>query len=183
MSDVASHGASAVHEVYSRSADSCETESGTARTFSFFGQRRRSGVTQGWAGVTLLAVGAFLFSQIGTTHLLAVQLAILGSVCIVGGLGFAILSIRDLFGRLVIDESGIAVRPGIIGETIRWNELAGWEVKPDSSRYPEACTVLIWTQEDPCALFVPNNWLTGQDRLELRRMLQTYAPEKERRGH
>lgn len=173
----------AVHGESSRSYRGCGTDSGVAMTFSFFAQRRRSGVTQGWAAVTLLAVGSFLFSQIGTTHLLTVQLAILGSFCVVGGLGFAILSIRDLFGRLVIDESGIAVRPGIVGETIRWNELAGWEVKPDSIRYPEACSVLIWTQDDPCALFVPNNWLTGQDRLELRRMLQTYAPEKERPGN
>lgn len=183
MTEVARRGVSAVHDVFSQSYGCCGTDSGTARTFSFIEQRRGSGVTQGWAAVTLLTVGSFLFSQIGTTHLLAVQLAILGSFCVVGGLGFAILSIRDLFGRLVIDESGIAVRPGIVGETIRWNELAGWEVKPVSIRYPDACTVLIWTQDDPCALFVPNNWLTSQDRLELRRMLQTYAPEKERPGN
>jgi len=180
MSEVADRHVATSRAVSPQSGYHHETDRSTAKTFSFFGQRRRSGVTQGWAGVSLLVTGSFLLSQVATTHAVTVQVAILGSICVVSGLGFLALCVRDLFGRLIIDESGITIRPTMVGESIGWNEVAGWEVRPDSSRYPEACTVLIWTQDDPCALFIPNNWLTGQDRIELRRMLQTYAPEKDR---
>jgi hypothetical protein len=150
-----------------------------AKTFAFSAQRRKSGLVQGAGGVALLAVGIFLLTQITATPGLAVQLAILGALCTIGGLGFMVRSLGDTFGRLVVDEAGIAIRPSITGYSIRWSELDRWEVKLDSEKYPEANSVLFWTQDTPCALFLTNSSLTQQDRVDLRQILQTYAADKE----
>lgn len=153
-----------------------------ALTFAFSAQRRKAGIAQGLGGAALLTVGAFLLTQITATPGLSMQLAILGSVGIVGGLGLLVRSMGDLYGRLVIDESGIAIRPSITGYSIRWNELDRWEVKFDSAQYPEANSVLFWTPDAPCALFIPNSSLTHQNRVDLRQILQTYAADKEASG-
>ena len=179
MSEASSPALSMTHETAGQVG---YAEMPLAQTFAFSAQRRKTGLAQGLGGAALLAVGAFLLTQITATPGLAVQLAILGSVCAVGGLGFLVRSMGDLYGRLVIDESGIAIRPSITGYSIRWNELDRWEVKFDSAQYPEANSVLFWTPDAPCALFIPNSSLTHQNRVDLRQILQTYAADKEASG-
>ena len=159
-------------------AHSHETTSTAAQSFAFAGQRWQSGLAQGASGTGLLGMGLFLLSQIGSTPALVTQLAILGAVCSVGGLALLTKSIGDLFGRLDIDETGIAVRPGLTGYAIAWSELDRWEVKLDSELHSEAHSIRFWTSGSPCALFIPNNWLTHQDRAEIRRTLLGYAADK-----
>ena len=122
-------------------------------------------------------MGVFLLTQIGSTPGLVTQLAILGSVCSVGGLALLTKSISNLFGRLVIDETGIAVRPGLTGYSIAWNELNRWDVNLDSE-HSEAHSIRFWTTGSPCALFIPNSRLTHHDRAQVRRALLAYAADK-----
>lgn len=108
---------------------------------------------------------------------LAVQLAILGAVCSVGGLALLTKSLGDLFGRLVIDETGISVRPIFIGYSIAWNELSRWDVNLDAE-FPEAQCVRFWTPGSPCAMFLSNSSLTHHDRTPIRRALFAHASDK-----
>ncbi len=149
------------------------------QSFGFGSQCARNGRTSAAIGAILLATGLFLISQIGSTPALVLQLAILGAGCTVGGLGLIMRSIRDLFGRLVIDEVGIAIRPSIVGYSISWNELSHWEVRTGMDRYPDANSILLWTGDIPCAMFVPNNWLSDHERVQIARSLRNFAADKE----
>lgn len=149
----------------------------TPQSFAFTSQRWKSGLQQGISGTGLLVMGVFLLSQISSTPALVAQLAILGSVCSVGGLALLMKAVGGMFGRLVIDESGIAIRPGFTGFSITWNELARWDVNLDAE-YPEAHCVRFWTPDSPCALFIPNNWLTDHSRAQIRRSLLAHAADK-----
>ncbi|MFO1044593.1 MAG: hypothetical protein U0941_22700 [Planctomycetaceae bacterium] len=148
-------------------------------SFRFGSQCGRNGRVCATAGVGLLATGLFLISQIGSTPALIIQLAILGSSCTVGGIGLIMRAVRDLLGRLVIDEVGIAIRPSVVGYSIAWNELSHWEVRTGMERYPDANTILLWTRDIPCAMFIPNNWLTDDDRIQVARCLRRFAADKE----
>lgn len=153
------------------------TDTRVAQSFAFAAQRRKSGLMHAASGTGLLAMGVFLLTQIGSTPGLVVQLAILGAVCSVGGLALLTKSISDLFGRLVIDETGISVRPSLTGYSIAWNELSRWDVNLDAES-PEAQCVRFWTADSPCAMFLSNSSLSYHDRTEIRRALLAHASDK-----
>lgn len=178
MSEVATLALPVAHEVTTHSIAHAPADAAVAQSFTFSAQRWKSGLVQGAGGLGLLGMGAFLLSQISSTPGLAAQLAILGSVCSVGGLAMLLKSIRDFFGRLNIDETGIAVRPGFAGYSVAWSELTRWDVKLDEDQHPEAHSLRFWTTNSPCAMFVPNSWLSDHDRAQVRRALLAHAPDK-----
>lgn len=178
MSEAATLALPVAQEIAAHAAPHSHAETPIARSFAFATQRWKSGLVQGVGGMGLLGMGVFLLSQIGSTPALVVQLAILGSVCSVGGLALLAKAVSGLFGRLVIDDTGIAVRPGFTGYSIAWSELDRWEVQLDSERHPEAHSIRFWTAGSPCALFIPNSWLSNQDRAHVRRSLMSYAAGK-----
>jgi hypothetical protein len=150
MSGVASPPLSVVRET------TFDVDSLTAAplVFSFAPQRQKAGIVQGVIGVSLALLGAFLISQISTTPALVAQLAILGAVGVIGGLALMTRAVSDLAGRLVIDDTGISIRPAMTGYAISWNELSRWDVKLETEKYPEANGVLFWTGDEPCAMFI-----------------------------
>lgn len=156
-------------------------EAPIAQSIGFGAQRWKIGLVRGVGGVGLLVMGTFLLSQISSTPALVIQLAIIGAICLVSGLAFLTNSIANLFGRVVIDDNGIAVRPAFTGYSIAWKELERWEVRLDSDQPPEAHSVRFWTAGSLCAMFIPNGWLTNQDRMQIRRALHAYAGDKVRR--
>ena len=147
-------------------------------SIAFRSARWRVGLGFGAGGTVMLAVGAFLLSQIAATPALTAQLAILGSLGIVGGLALLTKSVRDLFGRLVINDDGIAVRPVFAGFSISWNELTNWEVKVDRNQHPDVPAIRFWTQGTLCPLFVSNGWLNDEARDHIRHALWTRASNK-----
>ena len=178
MSEPATLALPVAHEIANQIHSHSHAETTGVQSFSFAGQCWKVGLSQGASGTGLLVVGVFLLSQIGSTPALVTQLAILGSVCSIGGLALLTKSIGNLFGRLVIDESGIAVRPGITGFSITWSELVRWQVNLDSELHPEAHSIRFWIAGSPCALFLPNGWLTHQDHAQIRRTLLAHAADK-----
>ena len=149
----------------------------TPQSFAFVSQRWKSGLTQGASGTGLFAMGAFLLSQISSTPALVSQLAILGAACSIGGPALLTKAVGDLFGKLVIDESGIAIHPAFTGYSIAWSELSQWDVNLDAD-FPEAHSVRFWTPSSPCALSIPNSWLNHHDRTQIRRCLLSHAAAK-----
>jgi hypothetical protein len=81
------------------------------------------------------------------------------------------------FGRLMINENGITVLPKFAGYSIAWSELERWDVNLNSHN-PEGHSIRFWTATSPSALFVPNRFLTSQDRAEIRHWLMHYAANK-----
>lgn len=183
MSEATTFALPVAHDVTTHaSSHSHATETPIAQSFAFSAQRWKSGVTHAASGTGLLAMGVFLLTQIGSTPGLAMQLAILGAVGSVSGLALLTKSIGDLFGRLVIDEAGIAVRPSITGYSIAWNELSRWDVNLDAE-FPEAQSVRFWTPDSPCAMFLSNSSLSYHDRTQIRRALLAHAADKAASNH
>jgi hypothetical protein len=178
MSEAASLAMPVAHEVTNHAdSHSHATETPIAQSFAFSTQRWKRGITHATSGTGVLVMGVFLLTQISSTPGLAVQLAILGAVCSVGGLALLTKAVGDLFGRLVIDETGIAVRPSITGYSIAWNELSRWDVDLDAE-FSEAHSVRFWTPDSPCAMFLSNSSLTHHDRTQIRRALLAHAADK-----
>ena len=100
-----------------------------------------------------------------------------GPACSIGGLALLTKAVGDLFGKLVIDESGIAIHPAFTGYSIAWSELSQWDVNLDAD-FPEAHSVRFWTPSSPCALSIPNSWLNHHDRTQIRRCLLSHAAAK-----
>lgn len=126
----------------------------------------------------MFLVGAFLLSQIPTTAALTSQLAILGSLGLIGGASFWAYSFRDLFGRITIDDQGISARPNLMGFSIPWDELVRWEMKDDGLRHADAPSIQFWIQGEPCPMFIPNGWLNDAGREHLRQALWCRATSK-----
>lgn len=178
MSETATLALPVAHEIANQIHSHSHAETTGVQSFAFARQCWRSGLSQGASGTGLLVMGVFLLSQIGLTPALVTQLAILGSVCSVGGLALLTRSIGNLFGRMVIDEAGIAVRPGITGFSITCSELVCWDVNLNSEVHPEAHSIRFWTAGSPCALFMPNSWLPHQDHVQIHRTLLAHAADK-----
>ena len=140
--------------------------------------RLKNGLAFAAGGASIIGVGGFLLSQISSTPALASQIAILGSVGIVGGLAMLTRSVRDLLGRFVIDDNGIKVSPLFAGFSISWSELTRWEVTEEFGQHPEAPGVLFWTEGSPCPQYIPNNWLSSAAREEIRTALWSRASGK-----
>ena len=177
MSEAATLALPVAHE-FTHPASARSHAAPTTQTFAFATQRWQNGLALGAGGMALLSVGLFLLSQISTTPALVTQLAILGAVGCISGLALLMKSIRDLLGRLIIDETGIAIRPGFAGFAITWNELQRWEVRAEGDRHPEIPSVRFWIQGEPCALFIPNGWLTDANRDQIRHLLHTHAADR-----
>ena len=148
------------------------------QSFAFATQRWQYGLTQAVGGTSLAVMGAFLLTQIGSTPGLTTQLAILGSICAVGGVALLTKAARDLFGRLVIDQNGITLRPGFAGFTISWNELKRWQVQLEGNSHPSSPSIRLWTQVESCPLFIPNSWLSDHDRDQIRHAMYSHAADK-----
>ena len=174
----ATFGLPLVHEITHHASHHAHAHSAVPAElfFAFRSTRWRTGLVLGAGGTALLAVGLFLLSQISETPALTAQLAILGSLGVVGGLAFLTKSVRDLLGRLVINDDGISVRPGFAGFSVPWSELTRWEVKAESDRHPEDPSVRFWIQGTLCPVFIPNGWLSDDARQQLRQELRSRVP-------
>lgn len=147
--------------------------------YSFSGRRWKRGLIVSGLGVLALAIGVILLAEIHLTPGLKSQLVLLGSALIVGGLACQISAIRDLFGTLVIDDEGVAIRPSSTGFKIEWDKLDRWEVREQESQHLESPCIRLWIQGSECPVFIPYGWLDPNDRHQIRRTLKQRVPHRE----
>lgn len=148
--------------------------------FPFVMQRRTAGIAMACTAVGLLICGAFMLSQIPATPGLSMQLAIIGGLLIAGGFWSAASAARDLLGSLTIDDVGVHVRPAPTGFSIRWNDLASWEVKDYASRPWTVPGLIFRTKISTNPLTIPCGLISNEDRERVRQLLRTRALKAER---
>jgi hypothetical protein len=148
------------------------------QSFTFVSQRWRRGLAIGSGALAQFALGTFLLSEIHATPGLRSQLAVVGSVLLICGAACMVSAIRDLFGRLVIDDHGIAIRPNFTGFSIPWDKIQRCEVKDIHSRHSDSPYILIWSKGSDTPLYIPYGWLSDQDRHQIQAVLHTRVPSE-----
>lgn len=149
------------------------------RVFRFAPRQKIRGVLLGLAGFASLGLGVFLLAQIKATPGLKSQLILMGLILSVCAFVSEVIAVRSMFGRLIIDEEGISIRPSVTGYTITWNKLERWGVKIMESPHLESPCAQFWIVDHECPVFIPYGWLTANDRKLLHETLQAWAPEQE----
>ena len=148
------------------------------QSFTFVTQRWKRGLAVGAGAVAQLGLGLFLLSQIEATPGLRSQLAVLGSVFCICGAAFLVSAIRDLFGRLVVDDTGVSISPSIAGFNITWDQIERCEVKEIHSQHAESPYILFWIKGSVTPLYIPYGWLSGRDRHQIQQVLQARVPSR-----
>lgn len=142
-------------------------------TWSFAAQRWRNGLTVGFGAVLQLSLALFLLSQISTSPGLKSQLSAMVFIFCVSGATCLIASIRDLFGRLVVDDKGISVYPGIAGFSLTWEQVVRCEVLATQCSHEDSAFIQLWTRGSDCQWCVPCGWLSQADRVEIQHALES----------
>lgn len=142
-------------------------------TWSFAAQRWRNGLTVGFGAVLQLSLALFLLSQISTSPGLKSQLSAMVFIFCVSGATCLIASIRDLFGRLVVDDKGISVHPGIAGFSLTWEQVVRCEVLAAQSGHADAAFLQLWIDGSDSPWSVPCGWLSQADRVEIQHALES----------
>lgn len=141
-------------------------------SWSFAAQRWRNGLVVGVGAVLQLSLALFLLSQIRTSPGLRTQLAALVFIFCISGATCLISSIRDLCGRLVVDDAGIAVHPVIAGFSMTWDDIIRCEVLEAQSSHADSAFLQLWMQGADSPWSVPCGWLSQADRVEIQRALE-----------
>lgn len=168
--EVASHAFDAVYPA---------SMSDKVHSFAFSSRRWMSGLGQAAAAVGFTGVGIGLLTQVASTPALRVQVAILGLLLIAGGIAFGFRAVQELFGRLVLDRSGIHSRPGPLGFSIAWNDLRRWEVREDVPGNSVIPCIRLWQSGESTSCAIPSRLLSDGDRREVWRQLRLRAPHRE----
>lgn len=130
--------------------------------------------------VALLVGGGFLWSQIPSTPLLRVQLAILGSLALCGAAYYLRQSTRDLLARFELDERGVHLRPAWLGFSIPWRQLERWEVNEIRSDALSVPGLLFWRKQGGAPRRVPAALLSPEARRRIGELLSLIAPQQQR---
>ena len=141
-------------------------------SWSFAAQRWRHGLAVGAGAVLQLALALFLLSQIKTSPGLKTQLAAMGFIFCFCGATCLVSSIRDLFGRLVVDDKGISVHPSIAGFSMTWEQIIRCEVKDAQSNCADSPFILLWGLGSDDLWCVPGGWLSHANRVQVQRVLE-----------
>lgn len=131
------------------------------------------GIRSAVLSVAALGVAASLATHI-TTPALQGKFLFVSLVSLVFGLALIPSALANLFGGLRLDSRGVHVRTGLTSTTIPWNELRSWRFS--GSQLQVAGNACVRPQ------MVCLSKIKPEDRLSLRDVLGSCAPEKERRA-
>ena len=159
-------------------APSAEVDMTAVHRFSFAPERWLAGAGAWIQAGLMIGVGIFLLTQVSSTPNLVVQISIVGTLLILGGLVIITRSFGDFIGELTIDRQGVRVRLGVTGFEIAWADLKQWRVD-ETSRMPELSSVELWTTGSERPQGVPGGSLGYKDLRRARHVLEAFAPEKE----
>jgi len=147
--------------------------------FGFARQRWFSGLGSLAQGGLMMGVGGFLFSQVAATPNLRVQMSIVASLLVLGGLALASRCLADFFGSVILGPGGFRARLGLRGFTVDWNEVKSWRVNESAIQFPELSAVELTLAEDCCGRSVPGGYLSAKDQHQVRHLLAAFVDGRE----
>jgi len=98
-----------------------------------------SGVSALTQAALMTGVGVFLFSQISATPKLAMQMTIVSSLLVAGGVLCSLTAVRDFLGFLSLDAKGYACRTGFKQFKGEWPQVRTWHVNEIAKTPEMAC--------------------------------------------
>ena len=147
--------------------------------FPFVRQRWLAGCSILFQGSMMMAVGAFLLSQIPSTPNLVVQMAIIGTLLAGGGLYVLSYAWSDFLGGLTIDQTGVQVSNGWSGFYLPWADVARWRVNDHAAEITDLTSVDIWSDDRELPYQVPGGRLSENDHHRVRQLLSALAEGRE----
>lgn len=101
----------------------------------------------------------------------------LGIACWGGTLYSLRTAIRNLVGTLIVDDSGIRLKPRFCGIHLWWSEVSMWCQEGER----RATVFRFWKSGSNTPVTLPAKWLKPPDRERLTQALWNFAPAKARR--
>lgn len=101
----------------------------------FFRQRLGAGLRTLAGTVLGISLGAYLATEIATSHPLQANVAFVAAVYCLLGIALIPMTVRELFGVLKVDSYGISVTPGFVGFTVPWDDLDRWTIDGTAFRF------------------------------------------------
>lgn len=101
----------------------------------FFRQRLGAGLRTLAGTVLGISLGAYLATEIATSHPLQANVAFVSAVYCLLGIALIPMTVRELFGVLRVDSHGISVTPGLVGFTVPWDDLERWTIDGTAFRF------------------------------------------------
>ena len=96
----------------------------------------------------------------------------IGGLLILGGLTFVVLSARDFFGSLTVNEDGYELKTGFGTRRGEWKDVAKWTVN-DAETAPFCVQALL--RDNSAALVLGGGYLSSQQCKHVRSLLQAFA--------
>lgn len=150
---------------------------GTSAVFGMSHSRSGAGLVKLGLGTVSACLGAFLFTEVPKTPGLALNLAIIGGIGIVAAVVLALLAYRDLAGRLMVNEQGIALNPRWAGFQLAWKQVSSWQVTDEDELPPQMQQLKLWRKGEAAPIVVDTSWLSVESRGTLRKVLRQVAGE------
>ncbi|MFO0999989.1 MAG: hypothetical protein U0936_06620 [Planctomycetaceae bacterium] len=101
----------------------------------FFRQRLGAGLRTLAGTILGISLGAYLATEIATSHPLQAKVAFVSAVYCLLGIALIPITVRELFGVLKVDSYGISVTPGLVGFTVPWDDLERWTIDGTAFRF------------------------------------------------
>lgn len=101
----------------------------------FFRQRLGTGLRTLAGTVLGISLGAYLATEIATSHPLQANVACVSAIYCLLGIALIPMTVRELFGVLRVDSYGISVTPGLVGFTVPWDDLERWTIDGTAFRF------------------------------------------------
>ena len=161
----------------SRDLSTHGASSKTSAVFRMSSNRTKPGLMKlVWAGISA-GLGGFLLAEVPKTPGLALNLAIIGGIGLVASVVLVLLALRDLTGRLIVNEKGIALTPRWAGFNLAWKQVSSWQVTDEDELPPQLQQLKFWRQGEPTPIIVDTSWLCIDSRHTLRKVLRQVAGE------
>ena len=138
---------------------------------------REAALKTAW-GLLSGMLGGFLLAQIPDTPGLALNIAVIGGLGIIGALVFFVMSVRELTSRLCIDRTGIAWLPAWAGFRMTWDDIESWEMTDELGLPTNVQQLKLFRYDSKFPTLVDTSWMSIGSRSTLRRVLCEVAREK-----
>jgi hypothetical protein len=136
--------------------------------------RRGPGVLAGLISLVLTVTGVLAMTRASEYR---IPMIVVGVACWGGSLFGLRVAVRDLFGTLIADESGIRLRPRLCGIHLWWSEVSLWYLEGER----RSAVFYFWKSGFNTPVTLPAKWLKQPDRERLTLALRTFAANKARR--
>lgn len=138
---------------------------------------REAALKAAW-GLLSGMLGGFLLAQIPDTPGLALNIAVIAGLGIIGAVVLFVMAVREFTSRLMVDRRGIAWLPAWAGFRMNWDDIESWEMTDETGLPSNVQQLKLFRFDSKFPTIVDTSWMSIGSRSTLRRVLCEVAREK-----